>query len=204
MLLSVGLHLPRHAALVTDERLLARLKSLARLALSAGLQKREFLREHVADRPELAHGFLLDRARVVLAPVGLREVAMKLLGLAVEESEDALAFAQRIVERVSNDVSEDARTRHLSVALEGGLIELSKEQSNRGPLTNGLKGQARVAAALHEAAPLGTCMLSVPEQHSLDPISVVESLRWLWQRSKVTRVQFGKSNQSVRQLTLGI
>src|SRR5262249_22596442 len=81
VLLAGGLDLPRLAALANEEqtlrpagdstgRFLEKLKSLARLALSAAVQKREFLRRHAEECPALARGFLLERARLVVAPVG--------------------------------------------------------------------------------------------------------------------------------------
>src|SRR5262249_56178045 len=93
-----GAHRPRLATLVTEEshgdgpsrlaeRLLERLKSLARLALSAGLQKREFLRRHAPTR-----GFLPERARLLVSPVGLDAAVQTLLGRGLCSDDEALAL----------------------------------------------------------------------------------------------------------------
>src|SRR5207253_8841179 len=85
VLLTVGLHLPRLAAqpgLTGDVALfLQKLGSLTRLAISAGVQKREYLRRLERAQPSaLTTGFLLDRARLVVAPVGLDHVVKQMLG----------------------------------------------------------------------------------------------------------------------------
>src|SRR5262249_42594578 len=76
VLVTVGLHLPRLAAqlAVTGDvaLFLQKLGSLTRLGISAGVQKREYLRRLERAHPSsLTTGFLLDRARFVVAPVGL-------------------------------------------------------------------------------------------------------------------------------------
>ncbi|HWG41639.1 MAG TPA: ATP cone domain-containing protein, partial [Gemmataceae bacterium] len=90
VLLTVGLHLPRLAMQPgidgDPSKFLPKLGSLARLALSAGVQKREYLRRlernrprASADGPALTSAFLLDRARLVVAPVGLDSVVYSFL-----------------------------------------------------------------------------------------------------------------------------
>jgi hypothetical protein len=84
-LLTVGVDLPRLADQPGVDgdpaRFLRKLGSLARLALSAAVQKRDFLRRRKqAGGPPLSAGFLLDRARLVVAPVGLDVVALRFTG----------------------------------------------------------------------------------------------------------------------------
>ena len=57
-----------------------KLGSLARMALSAAVQKRDFLRRHCEDRPALTSGFLLDRARLVVVPIGLESCVRAFTG----------------------------------------------------------------------------------------------------------------------------
>ena len=84
-LLTVGLHLPRLAeqpGVDSDPaRFLKKLGSLARLALSTAVQKRDFLRrrESAPGAPLVTGGFLLDRARLVAAPVGLDAVVRRFM-----------------------------------------------------------------------------------------------------------------------------
>src|SRR5260370_14053613 len=89
VLMTVGLNLPRLAdqqgVLGNPTKFLDKLGSLARLALSAGVQKREFLRRIGKDRPALLRGFLLGRARLVAAPVGLESVVRAMTGEGVSQ-----------------------------------------------------------------------------------------------------------------------
>src|SRR5439155_14648804 len=74
-LLAVGLNLPQLLEQAGPEMdpptFLRKLGSLARLALSAAKQKRDFLRRYCQERLARASGFLLDRARLVVVPMGL-------------------------------------------------------------------------------------------------------------------------------------
>src|SRR5262249_50006924 len=89
VLLSVALHLPRLAReksqSLASSQILDRLGTLARLAVSAARQKREFLRRHSARRDLLNRGFLLDRARLVIIPVGLDAVVRESIGVGICE-----------------------------------------------------------------------------------------------------------------------
>ena len=74
VLLSVGLHLPQLIEQckphIEPALFLRKLGSLVRLALSAAIQKRNFLRRHRQGRT-INRGFILERARLVIVPVGL-------------------------------------------------------------------------------------------------------------------------------------
>jgi hypothetical protein len=87
-LLWVGVGLGRLAEQAGAAALPDKVGSLARLALSAGAQKRAFLRRHGA--AALADGFLLDRARLVVAPLGLDGVAPEPARQAVQRLREAL------------------------------------------------------------------------------------------------------------------
>ncbi len=54
-----------------------KLASLARMAVSAGAQKRKYLRRH-AEGTHLGRGFLLDRARLAVVPLGLDAIVRSL------------------------------------------------------------------------------------------------------------------------------
>ena len=73
-LMSVGIHLPQLADQMgsprTPERFLSKLVILVRLALTAGTQKRAFLRRY-SEGP-FAEGFLLEKARLVICARGAR------------------------------------------------------------------------------------------------------------------------------------
>ena len=61
--------------LADADRFRQRLGSLARLALSVAVQKRDRIRQQARADTALRRGFLLDRARLVVVPVGLDEAA---------------------------------------------------------------------------------------------------------------------------------
>ena len=79
-------------------RMLEKLPSLVRMVASAGVQKRNYLRRHC---PELAHGFLLDRARLVVEPFGVAEVVRALTGVSPVQSPLAQRTFCQILETVS-------------------------------------------------------------------------------------------------------
>src|SRR5262249_21957572 len=93
VLMVVGLHLPRLLDIMARRspgeppelaaRITKKCGSLARLALSAAAQKREFLRRHDRGQPGPNRAFLLERARLVVAPVGLESVSRSLHGAAL-------------------------------------------------------------------------------------------------------------------------
>jgi hypothetical protein len=207
LLLMVQLNLPRLAAQLAGvpdaaALFLKKLGSLVRLALSAGVQKRDFLRKHGTDKEYLARSFLLDRARLLLGPVGLDSVITTLLGCSLADSSAGLDFARRIVERLLDVVSEDARTRHLAVCLDGRYLTGTSLDLSPGQVSN-LRDQVRVAAALHAAADLGATNLFVPKDDSWASDELVESLRWLWKRSNVSGVRLSRPDPTPRQLTFG-
>src|SRR5262249_15022310 len=94
------------------EAFLRKLGSLARLALSAAVQKRDFLRRHRAGRPALTRGFLLDRARLIVTPVGLSAVAARRSG-----GGSAADFARQIVQRLDTALRQDGLACRLETAL---------------------------------------------------------------------------------------
>jgi hypothetical protein len=205
LLLVVHLNLPRLAVQLAGAPnaaalFLQKLGSLVRLALSAGIQKRDFLRKYGTDKERLESGFLLDRARLLVAPVGIDSVIATLLGTSLKDEPKGLEFARRILERLFHVVSEDSRTRHLAVGLDGGYLTTPPLSAASNPPLLSIKDQARVAAALHAVADLQTATLHIPESTASIVDEMVEVIRWLWQRSNVRQVRFSKSAAMNRQL----
>jgi len=118
MLLSVGLQLDNFLRLPEVEgdtgRMLAKLPSLVRMAVSAGMQKRHYLRRHC---PELSRGFLLDRARLSVEPWQLDEAAQRLVGAAPAQSKLALGVAQQISQTLSEAAEQESKTANLDISL---------------------------------------------------------------------------------------
>jgi hypothetical protein len=207
ILLSVQLQLPALATQVAGHadapaRFVQKLGSLVRLSLSAAVQKRDFLRKRCATRPSLARGFLLDRARLIVQPVGLDRVVATLLGQPPADSPETLEFARRIVERLRDVVSEDGRSRHLEVGIDGTRLADPDAGTAKAFPPKDIKSQLRVAAVLHEVTPLGTIALRWGADVPPPPEEIVTALHWLWKRSQVGRVQLANRAQLSRQLTI--
>lgn len=136
VLLAVGLGLPRLAEQVLPatlrlrldgaavQRFLTKLASLARMALSAALQKRDFLRRHAHDRPGLTRGFLLDRARLVASPVGLEALTQTLLDRGLSGG-GGLDLARRVAVRLRDVLRAEGRAARLETCLDGADEQLS-------------------------------------------------------------------------------
>jgi hypothetical protein len=229
VLMSVGLHLPRLAlqpGIDGDQaRFLSKLGSLARLALSAGVQKREYLRRLERSRrrehePEtsatVTNGFLLDRARLVVAPLGLDSVVHSFVKKGLSSGGAALDFARQIVLRLRDVLRQDGRTVHLDTCLDGPFEfhhAQAAEQNDQWPLaenvagltawetTATLKSQLRSAGVLHGVAEHGTLALFLPEDETPSPEQHADWLHTAWQQTDVVRLRLVRRPMPTRQLT---
>jgi hypothetical protein len=107
-LLFVGIHLARLVEQVTPaepERFLAKLVSLARLARSAGHAKLDFLRRH--GPPEVRDRFLLDRARLVVVPVGLDEAVRRLVEGPLCDQGKGTALGRQVIEELRRSLTSE-------------------------------------------------------------------------------------------------
>lgn len=215
VLLTVGLHLPRLALQPGIDgdpaKFLPKLGSLARLALSAGVQKREYLRrlERIrprpsADAPALTSGFLLDRACLLVAPVGLDRVVHSFVKKGLSAGGAALDFGRQIVQRLRDVLRQDGRNAHLDTCLDGPFDFHLAEVGERGEAwpaaedaagltawdtTAACKSQLRSAGVIHGVAEHGTVALFLPEENTLSPEEVVEWLHTAWQQTDVLRLR---------------
>jgi hypothetical protein len=189
-----------------DSFLDRKLPSLARLALSAGVQKRAFLRRD----PVLAQGFLLDRARLVVAPVGLEAAVRRLCGSGL--CDDGLELGRRIVERLGDVLHHDGRAAHLEACLDGpatftlredGAAPTSDDEAaglTPWDATASVKSQCRAAGKLHAAAEGGACALLAPQSTTVDPEQAAEWLRLAWRQPELTRLRFVRPTQPQQQI----
>jgi len=109
-LIEIGLCLPgllnRADVACQGEVLLEKLPSLTRLAVSAGVQKRTYLRGGASARE-----FLLERAAVQLVPHGLAIVLQQLLGVKAPTTKPARSLARKILQAIRSPFeTERART----------------------------------------------------------------------------------------------
>lgn len=180
LLMTVGLNLPQlaqqEAVKGNPVLFLQKLGSLARMALAAAAQKREFLRRQAARRPALAEGFLLERARVVIEPRGLAEVVRGFLGKDPETDAEALDLARRILDTLRDGLRTDSAARYLDACL-----ELAPRLRNEDVCTDGQRLEAAVSLF-----PGGTAILR-DVANETDALAV---LRQSWEDSNLVRVRF--------------
>lgn len=217
VLMQVGLHLTRlaeQAGIGADPaRFLQKLGSLARLALSAAAQKRDFLRRHRHGRPEVSRGFLLDRARLVVVPVGLEAVTVSLQGERLHDQGVGLDFARQVLQRLKDTLHQDGQPRHIDACLDSAAaFGLDPDQSNSRPLTTvagltawnleaPLEQQLGAAGALHQIAERGTAAVLLRQQSPPSPEEIVALLRHAWHQSDVARLRLQRLDVPPRQLT---
>jgi hypothetical protein len=210
VLLTVELHLPRLAEHVRSgpAGFLQKLGSLVRLALSAAVQKRDFLRRCSQERPAVTRGFLLDRARLVAAPVGLDAAVEALLGRSPWDGGPALEYARQVLEALRDVLRQDSRSCGLDTCLDGSTLSSSTPRPEEdaavtpGPPAMDGRSQLRTVGALHTAVELGTTVVLLDPERWPAPEQVVEWLRWAWQHTDVTRVRLVRRALPGRQLTV--
>lgn len=211
VLLTVGVHLPRLAEQTGVDgdpaRFLKKLGSLARLALSAAVQKREFLRR----QEQFSSGFLLDRARLVVAPVGLDAVVQQFTGRGLSSGGTPLEFAKQIVQTLRDVLRHDGGLTRLATCLDGPddfrLAVNGPAAAQVAGLTPWdaaapVKNQLRSASALHGLAERGTAALFLPEEPRPTAETIADALRMAWKQSEVTRVRVMRRDTMLQPSTL--
>jgi hypothetical protein len=225
VLLSVGLHLPRLAEQPgvdgDAERFLGKLGSLTRLALSAAVQKRAYLRRldqaHVLRRtetPGVTSGFLLDRARMLVAPVGLEAVVSAFTQRGLGSGGSALELGRRILGQLREVLRHDGRAVQMESCIDGPWsFQLDSGPAGAAPgpsagqvagptpwdATAPVKAQLRAGGALHATCEGGTLALFVPEEAHPTPQQAVDWLRAAWQSTEVVRVRLLRASPTLRQ-----
>jgi hypothetical protein len=209
VLMTVGLNLPgllqRTGTAGDVELFLRKLAVLARLAVSAGVQKRQYLRQHPPDglgRSFLQRGFLLDRARLVVAPLGLEETVRSLTGLDLCEHKTSLDVGRRIVQKLHEALSTEGKLR---------LIDGVLDAADHCPLPAGLttwnksapaREQLRASGRLHTVSGTGTAVVLLREEERTNPDELVRLLEYAWEQTAVAKVRFQPRQQHEHQPTL--
>jgi hypothetical protein len=211
VLLAVALHLPallhQRRARLDPATFLQKLGSLARLALSAATQKRDFLRRHSAGRPALTSGFFLERARLVVIPVGLEGVTRTLFDQGFCAGGAALDFARQVVQRLHAVLQEDGRACLMDTKLDSLVDDTAFATPEKtGGLTSGdataaVKAQLMAASALHAVAGSGTVTVLLPQNRPPSPEDVAGWLRYAWQHTEIVRLRFRGPAPSVQLAT---
>lgn len=197
VLLSVGLDLHQLAVQVLPglrvgqgrvddaavQRFLSKLPSLARMALSAALQKRDYLRRQAHDRPALTRGFLLDRARLMVTPIGLEKLVQLLLGRGLGSGSGTLELTRRVVGRLRDVLRVEGQAVRLTTCLDG----LDEAAWNAGAT---VEQQLQTAGHLHAGGDTGTAILGVQPELTVE--AAADLLRLAWERTEVVRLIFRK------------
>jgi hypothetical protein len=188
LLMEVGVSLPRlldqRSPSLDPVKFVTKIGSLARLALSSGTQKRDYLRRQSVRRPLLSAGFLLDRARLKVVPLGLKQAVHRVLGAAApgEEAEDELS--RQVLARLERVLQEDGKSRLLDTCV--GPAFPSMDFAEGDQLLPPAVGQETIVLAAQRDLPS-------PEQ-------VIDILRQAWQRPQIVRVRWQSSRTAPRQL----
>ncbi len=212
LLMAVGLHLPGLLEMPEVggdvEAFLVKLASLVRMAVSAGVQKRTFLRRRPGS--SLSRGFLLDRARLVMVPVGLEGAVRTLTGHGICSSNPALELARQILSSLWANLRQAGHAASLDVCVDGPSwtalapaagFALSGEGSWL-PGADQVAGltcweaaaaataQIQKAGPLHAAAGTGTAAVLLPQDNPPSPEELVDLLHFAWKRTEVARLRF--------------
>jgi hypothetical protein len=190
VLTRVGLNLvalaERPGLLADQDLYVERIGSLARLALSAAVQKREHLRR--LNRPPITDGFLLDRARFVAVAHGLDEVVRRFTGWSMANGGPSLALGRRIVQRLVDVLRQEGRAVQLETFLDG----LTPDAPGAS-----IRSQMQAAGALHAIAEGGTLRLRLPKEAVHTSASLAEELRRAWRETAVGRVEIVRGEPGV-------
>lgn len=185
-----------------------KLPSLARMAVSAGAQKRKYLRRHTD-----FGGFLLDRARLAVVPLGLNGVVRALTGhgIGFERGDSGLSVGRQIVQHLDEHLRAAARDVSLEACLDSpgpGLTELLPLPDR---LAAGLScadatldpaDQLRAAGVLHGIAGQGTARVLLPRDREPAVAELGELLQFAWRRTEVVRVVFQRGTAEHTQASL--
>jgi hypothetical protein len=206
VLCAVGVSLPRLAEIVrpVDPSVyLTKLGSLARLALSAGQARRDFLRRHA--RPDVSRGFEIDRARLVVTPVGLAEAVHKVIGQPLTAIGPGLEFARQVWQTL-HAVLGGGTAPGFAVSLDSLpplALHNSLPTTDSGAAEGTVRQQLRAAAVLHAEVEAGTAVVRLPTDHRPTPEDVAHLLWYAWQQPGLTRVSVVREVPAPRQLTAG-
>jgi ATP cone domain len=192
VLMAVGVDLAlllQHTGITDDvELFLRKVASLARLAVSAGVQKRHYLRESLheagADRPFLQRGFLLDRARLIVTPLGLDRAVRTLTGSGLHDGKVGQDLARRILQQLSDVLEQESSRRLVDCVLE------VTEDPGADISTAPARQQLTVAGRLHAVTGAGTAVAAWSEDERLCVDHVIRLLEFAWRQTEIVRLQF--------------
>src|SRR5262249_44142026 len=166
---------------------LGKLGSLARLAFSAGQVRRDYLRAH--GRAALRRGFLLDRARLVVVPLGVAAAVRAVIDEDLTTG-PGQAFGRQVLQALHAALAADQH--RLPVVLDsfvpgwtpdGPSLFAAVEESASAAMP--LRQQIRTAAALFAVVDSGTATVRLPSGRATTPEELAHLLWFAWQQPGV-------------------
>jgi hypothetical protein len=204
LLLTVGLNLARladQAGTRTDvDVFLQKLGTLARWAVSAAVQKREFVRQGAADDSPLRRGFLLERARLLVAPTGLAGAVRTLSGSSLRDDR-GVELGRRILDRLREVLRAEGAACLINATLDAAPTPGPDAEEGGESAVPSARAQLAAADALQGAGG-GTAVVRLPADAAPRVEDLAESIRWAWQHTGLGRLVFLRPAAGHRQLTL--
>jgi len=210
LLLAVGVHLPRlidARAAASSDNYLAKVGTLARLARSAGHAKQDFLRRR--GRAPITNGFLLDRARLLVVPVGLEFVVRELTSQSLCDGGAGTQFGVQIVRRLREALSAGKR-QNLEAVLDAFPRPLTpladthilKERAGLQVADAGISPRHQLHAATALRVSGGSmATLAIPAEPDFSTIEAAALLQYAWTQTEISRLRFERAAQPGRQLS---
>jgi hypothetical protein len=176
----------------SPEAFIGKLLSLVRLAVSAGVQKREFLRQH--GRPERP-AFLLDRAQLVLSLAGMDTILQGFFGNDAWQG-PVLGFMQSLAERIDKVLAQETRTTHLRCVVSAPpLAPIASEIDWRAWL--------RFNGKIHALWGRGFAEIILSEEGTPDQAEIMELLHYAWKQTAVSQIVLQRMHTHTEQAEAG-
>lgn len=197
----VGMNLPLLTDIVTPavprdrlaSTLVAKIGSLARLALIAGHVRRESVRQAITSCGD--QGFLVDRARFVVVPMGLASSVQAVTGQLPSEGDAGLGYALQIYSLLNSILQQDSSWG--PSILDGPPPGYQRAADL--PVTSATpRNQIIASGVVRGSVDAGAVAISIGSNCSTD---IVRLLRLAWQKPGLTRIQFVNRDAPLRQLT---
>lgn len=173
--------------------LLKKLPSLARIAVSAAHQKREYLRRLPLTSP-LKRRFLIERAAGSIVPNGLDEAVRAITGASLLQSPLSLDFALKVVATLKDTLQKAGRSINLDLRLDIPADARIAPALAEPPA--GLQKEIIQAGKLHACAGAGVAALFVQETK---PEDLVELLSFALHSTAVVGLQYLPAAARVQQ-----
>ncbi|MCS6849574.1 MAG: ATP cone domain-containing protein [Gemmataceae bacterium] len=177
------------------ERFLTKLASLTRLAVSAGVQRRDFLRRCASEHVGPARGFVLERARLLVVPMGLAVAARQFTPRTA--AADPSTVAHQIWHRLQEVLMSDGRSRRLDTCMdlaEDIVGSRPQDATSCGPGPQRTEPMERQLRHVEFAAPEPiTLLLPLPETGPRTVEACVAALHRARQQVSIARLRFFRS-----------